>query len=226
VTWTKIGTISSGGENVGKKFIIELLDNCPSEFKGIIVFGLTPDGQISAKPIPVEDLTPYTEPDLEQVKADAYNDGYKAGREAERVRQPDLERVRLEAEQLGLVRAWEAARKIIHMPEGYMLNIFPECYSAVCTALQVILKYDASEAIEKIRQYEQEKRFCVGDEFENESGKRFVILKMDGTEIDRYIDKEGKTYCMIDKYEVMRKTGRHFPEIAAVLEKMRGEQDG
>ena len=43
------------------------------------------------------------------------------------------------------------------MPEGDLLNIFTECYSAVCTALQVLLKYDASEAIEKIRQYEQEK---------------------------------------------------------------------
>ena len=78
--------------------------------------------------------TPYTEPDLEQVRKD-YDAFYEQG----------------------LADAWEAARKIIHMPEGDLLNIFTECYSAVCTALQVLLKYDASEAIEKIRQYEQEK---------------------------------------------------------------------
>ena len=35
----------------------------------------------------------------------------------------------------GLNDAWEAARKIIHMSEGELLNIFTECYSAVCTAL-------------------------------------------------------------------------------------------
>lgn len=137
---------------------------------------------------------------------------------------PDLEQVRLEAEQLGMIRAWGAARKIIHMPEGDLLNVFTECYSAVCTALQVILKYDASECIEKIQAYEQEE-FKVGDEFENESGKKFVVLKMNGTEIDRYIDEEGKTYCMIAKYKVIRKTGRHFPEIAEALEKMRKGQE-
>ena len=43
------------------------------------------------------------------------------------------------------------------MPEGDLLNLFTECYAAVCTSVQVFLKYDASEAIEKIRQYEQEK---------------------------------------------------------------------
>jgi len=84
-------------------------------------------------------LTPYTEPDLDKVKADAYNDGYdvghKDGREAEKVRQPDLDQVRKEvydkcmdeaemtayklyspkideAYQRGLADAWEAARKI------------------------------------------------------------------------------------------------------------------
>ena len=64
---------------MGKKYIIELLDDCPSEFKGIIVFGLTPEGQISAEPIPVEDLTPYTAPDLEQVRKEAYQQGYEQG---------------------------------------------------------------------------------------------------------------------------------------------------
>lgn len=60
---------------MGKKYIIELLDDCPSEFKGIIVFGLTPEGQISAEPIPVEDLTPYTEPDLEQEQEEQITKG-------------------------------------------------------------------------------------------------------------------------------------------------------
>lgn len=148
---------------MGKKYIIELLDECNSEFKGIMAFGLTQEKQISVELIPEESLRPYTEPDLEQVKADAYNDGYKAGREAEKVRQ-------------------------------------------------------------KIRQpdFEQKKEeFHAGDEFENGSGQKFVVLKMDGKEIDRYIDVDGRTYVMDTKYSVMRKTGRSFPEIAEVLKKMR-----
>ena len=132
-----------------------------------------------------------------EVTADAYQRGYEAG----------------------LNDAWEAVRKIYSFDLEEREELFHDSkglnIGSICEA------YSASEAIEKIRQYEQEKRFCVGDEFENETGRRFVILKMDGTEIDRYIDEEGKTYCMIAKYKVMRKTGRHFPEIAEVLRKMK-----
>lgn len=61
-----------------------------------------------------------------------------------------------ESYQQGLNNAWECARKIIYMPEDDLLNIFTECYSTVSIVLQVILKYDASEAIEKLKAYEQE----------------------------------------------------------------------
>ena len=147
---------------------------------------------------------PYTEPDLEQVKRD-YDAYYEKG----------------------LDDAWEVARKIslAKIDGGFSWESMNNMFGTDSPS-KIYKTFTASEAIEKIRQYEQEKRFCVGDEFVNESGKRFVITKMDGTEIDRYMDWEGKTYCMIAKYKVIRKTGRHFPEIATVLEKMRGEQDG
>ena len=94
--------------------------------------------------------SPYTEPDLEQVRKEAYEKGWK---EAE----DHYEKGYNDGYDTGLSHAWEAARKIIHMPEADLLNLFTECYSAVCTSVQVFLKYDASECIEKIRQYEQEK---------------------------------------------------------------------
>ena len=80
------------------------------------------------------------------------------------------------------------------------------------------------KSVEDLTPYTEFEEYRVGDEFENGTEK-FVVLKMDGKEIDRYIDGDGKTYVMKEKYKVMRKTGRHFPEIAAVLEKMRGEQE-
>lgn len=174
---------------MGKKYIIELLDDCPSEFKGIIVFGLTPTGQISAEPIPVEELTPYTEPDIEQVRKEAY--------------------------EKGLIEAWECAKKI--QDTGGNLNWW-------------IHNTSASEAIEKIRQYEQEQEeIKVGDEVERilngEVDSKAVFLG----------DDEGYYHCLFwtgacfttlsYPKKQFRKTGRHFPEIAAVLEKMRGEQE-
>ena len=160
-------------------------------------------------------LTPYTEDS-------AYAHGYTEAESKYREIRDELEK---QAYQRGLADAWEAARKICTnwvLPDSVLSEIF----GMDKTIDDIMKESTAPEAIEKIRQYEQENLFCVGDEFENESGKRFVIIKMDGTEIDRYIDEEGKTYCMIAKYKVIRKTGRHFPEIAAVLEKMQGEQDG
>ena len=63
---------------MGKKYIIELLDECISEFKGIMVFGLTQEKQIAVELIPEESLRPYTEPDLDAVREEAFKNGYDA----------------------------------------------------------------------------------------------------------------------------------------------------
>jgi hypothetical protein len=169
------------------------------------------------------DLTPYTEPDLEQVRKEAYEEGYKTakiqcGIQAEK----DMREVGKRHYQRGLNDAWDAAKKLWDL-KGEMIKAFRK-YSV----FDILNCYTAAEVIEKLKAHEQEKEqdeFHVGDEFENGAGKKFVVLKMDGKEIDRYIDGDGKTYVMDTKYSGIRKTGRHFPEIAAVLEKMRGESN-
>lgn len=161
-------------------------------------------------------LDPYNEPDLEQVRKEAYQKGYETEYE-DGYNEPGKNQQ--EAYQRGLNDAWEAARWIADTTYDVERKIFDCCY------WDVVKTFTAAEAIEKLKAYEQEqeKEFKVGDEFENGSGKKFVVLKMNGKEIDRYIDVDGKTYCMTVKYKEMRKTGRHFPEIATVLEKMREE---
>lgn len=209
---------------MGKKYIIELNPDCvEGEYLRI-------PARIAGKEqwlVTKAALTPCTELDLEQVRKEAYEKGYHDGHNVCYENAKDLmEEKKNEAYQRGLSDAWETARKIHHMPDGDILDLFPDCYVSVCTAAQAILKYDASEAIAKIKGYEDGKQeYRVGDEFENGVGQKFIVLKMDGKEIDRYIDGDGKTYVMKEKYRVMRKTGRHFPEIATVLEKMRGEQE-
>ena len=201
---------------MGKKYIIELLDDCPSEFKGIIVFGLTPEGQISAEPIPVEDLTPYTAPDLEQVRKEAYEQGRKDGK---------IE---------GQAETWVCVKKIAFNPESV------ECVDDLVRmgfdvgdgngwseAIEELFeKYSAHEAIEKIRQYEQEKEeIKVGDEVATDAGNRASVLyeNPDGTQV--FVFKSDGTAAWWTK-SALHRTGRNFPEIATILEKMRGEQDG
>lgn len=114
------------------------------------------------------------------------------------------------------------------MPEGDLLNIFTECYSAVCTALQVLLKYDASEAIAKLKAYEdkQKDRIEVGDEVE-----RYVDGRYDGRAMFLAEDNDswaclfwtgcGYTTLSYPKSQFKR-TGRHY-EIEPILEGIRNE---
>ena len=131
-----------------------------------------------------------------------------------------------EAYQAGLNDAWEAAKKIIRMPDGDILDLFPDCYASVCTAVQAILKYDASEAIAKLKAYEDKHtdRIEVGDIVE-----RYIDGKLDSKGI--YLQEEGGYWrCLFDTGAVLmtfaypkgqfKKTGKHY-DIASILEAMR-----
>ena len=204
---------------MGKKYIIELPEN--THWIQWIMEG-TKDHHPYMDFKSVEDLTPYTEPDIEQVRKWAYEEGKKQAKvQAELDVCHDIEKVAKENYKAGLADAWEAAKKIALMDTETSENV-----TGYFGLFRIMDNLTASEAIAKIKEYEDgKKEYRVGDEFENEAGQKFVVLKTDGKEIDRYIDGEGKTYVMATKYRVMRKTGRHFPEIAAVLQKMRGEQE-
>jgi len=198
---------------MGKKYIVEIGDN-ENLYKTMIANG----GRSYMAVVYGEPYTePYTELDLEQARKEAYEEGFDVGR--------TLNTGKYEK---GLNDAWDAARKIIRMPEGDLLNLF-DVYSSVCTSVQAILKYDASEAIDKIRQYEQEQdaEIKVGDEVvgvfsDGKETRPFVFMR--GTQ-EYYFGMYSDTgeFCRTVRLN-LRKTGRHFPEIAAVLEKMRGDQ--
>ena len=189
------------------KYIVEIKPEYEDSFKGLMILGAK-DSNLFVDTLAVDDL--------EQLNSDYINEHYG--------------QLQDEAYQRGLNVAWECARRIIHMPEGDLLNIFTECYSAVCTALQVLLKYDAAEAIEKLKAYEEKKKqddkIEVGDEVEWDNdftGDRFIVTRIyqpygkkeqcDG------IDDDGDVYRAV-LIESLVKTGRHF-DIEKILEEMR-----
>lgn len=201
---------------MGKKYIIELLDECNSTFKGIMVFGLTQEKQISVELIPEESLTPYTEPDMEKVREDAFKNGYDAA-----CKDIDIKSKTNAAYQKGLSDAWDAARKICTnwvLPDSVLSKIF-----GINKTIDDIMKENtASEAIEKIQAYEQrqEEQIQVGDEIEAVAGKAVVVY------VD-YVDEHKVRYVYsngvyaFECIDNVTKTGRHFPEIAEVLAKMK-----
>ena len=199
---------------MGKKYIIELLDDCNSEFKGIMVFGLTQEKQISVELIPEESLRPYTEPDLEQIRKEAYKEGREAGIKD------------------GMCEAWEAARKI---GSNSMCSLeemgfdFSQCaVDDYNPSWFVVKNYSASEAIEKIQQYEQGKEeIQVGDEVvgtytgEEETEPFVIIRKIPEINPTYYFGIYSKSGEFCQGGLKLKKTGRHFPEIAKVLQKMK-----
>ncbi len=304
---------------MGKKYIIELedenyhqySDSEPSDY----LWKVKGFNALVFDEVGISKLTPYTEPDLKQIKADAYNDGYKAGREAEKVRQPDLEKVRQKAydkayadavcncsegcshveqvkvdaylkglndgqgvifastqnnafnngykkcledmEQVrieafqegkkqakvqaeldvchdienvakenykaGLSDAWEVTRKIRDMTWKEQREIFGTDIYADIIALS------ASEAIEKIRQYEQEqKEIKVGDEVKS-GDEKYIVLQKYLNNIDEpmavLFNRRDEEISVFHLYNgngaIFEKTGRHFSEIAKVLAKMK-----
>lgn len=103
---------------------------------------------------------------VEGVKAQirkAYNRGYEDGKADTPF--TDTEEAEKKAYEKGLNDAWEAARKIEH-PNGYFCNI-REVFGEE-SAFSVLLNMTASEAIQKIKEYEekQTEKSCYTCEYE------------------------------------------------------------
>ena len=185
------------------KYIIEIAKEYEEYFKGVLLCGIA-DGKFAVDIIAREDL--------EELNSDYINENYGSMQD--------------EAYRRGLEDAWEAARKIIRMPDGDILDLFPDCYASVCTAVQAILKYDASEAIAKLKAYEEKQKAAdeikVGDEVTHKSDLatwKAVCIRIDGDR--QHMNLMGYTgavgYYPVDDF---KKTGRHF-NIGETLEAMR-----
>lgn len=156
-------------------------------------------------------LTPCTDPDMEKIREEAYRQGYDTGYGT---------KVNEFYEQ-GLTDAWEAARTLWNTPARK--EIFG------CTTFNTaITTLTGQEAIEKIRQYEQEQEeIHLGDEvtFLPNNAKGIVSechVPDVYSDNDKYAVWCGGTMEYVLKQH-LTKTGRTFPEIAEILQKMKEE---
>jgi len=179
---------------MGKKYIVEI-----GRLERLYKASISAKGMPNMTWLsPEVDLTPYTEPDLEQVRKEAYKEGREAGIKD------------------GKCEAWEAARTLWNTPNRK--EIFG--YTTFNTVLTTLT---AQETIEKIRQYEQEKEdFKVGDEVISDEDVKGVTIDMDDYLL-HVLDKNGVVQAWPREDAV--KTGRHFSEIAEVLQKMKENND-
>ena len=135
------------------KYIIEIEEGkegvmfCQS---GIVSIGLHLKDEKSLRGLGIRSAIPYTEPDTEKVREEAFKSGYDAA-----CKDIDIKSKTNAAYRKGLEDAWEAARKIALSPAVGGLD--SDGLKAIGYAYygHALEKLSASEAIEKIRQYEQ-----------------------------------------------------------------------
>ena len=197
---------------MGKKYIIDLNPDCvEGEYLRIPARIAGEEQWLVTKAA----LTPYTEPDLEQVRIEAYEKGYHTG----------YAKYLNKSYEDGLKDAWDAARKIGYgLKSSIVAEIFGTPYSS-----HIFSGYTATEAIEKIRQYEQEKEeIKIGNEvaFHHDDGRPDTVVVVTYIGQDGFIDgMDGRgTQYAHKNPKKWTKTGRDFPELVEVLKKMRGEQ--
>lgn len=156
-----------------------------------------------------------------EIRKEAYDKGFEDGKEL----CPIPEVCHNNAYQKGLSDAWEAARKLWEIDISTLHKIF---YKE--TRMDCYMYYTATEAIAKFKEYEDEdkqKEIKIGNEVKAFEKKPFIVTGFG------YGDNEEDVYCYgfvtengistSAKKNSCVRTGRHFPELAAVLEKMQGE---
>ena len=159
----------------------------------------------------------------ERVRKETYYEGFHNGHSICFENTKDLiEERKNEAYQRGLNDAWEAARKIALNKEDGGLDTEAYCETfGYGKGIGAVLKtFSASKAIEKIRQYEEkQEEIQVGDEVIATSGKAVIVDVNDDKDKARYIYPDST--LGFDNICNLSKTGRHFPEIVEVLQKMK-----
>lgn len=169
------------------------------------------------------DLTPYTDIDIKE-KAEEFGRGYDAGWDAGN-KFHEAEKESIEDE------VWELARRIIcpsDCCEDSISAHTKEIFNKEGWEIRGIfndLSYQEAKA-----KYEawlkQRDEICVGDEIvgiysDGEKTPPFVVLKVEGNYYYGIYSKTGEYVQGGLNYE---KTGRHFPEVAQLLDKMRGAE--
>ena len=118
------------------------------------------------------------------------------------------------AEQRGWEEAWELITAIGKMSDDDMVD---------CFGARVIVDLSYTEAREKYEAWKEQKDIKVGDEV-SFAGNVFVVTRINDPDTipDTIsgIGKNGETFGMKDKKK-WHKTGRTFPEVTDLLEKMR-----
>lgn len=235
-----------------KSYIINLPDNvqwvqwvCVSDGDGHAYFGFKDP----------QDLEVYDKPDIESIRKEAYDNGFKAAKvqcdlQAERDLRETGERhyqkgredaiaqicsneqeLEGNAYQSGLADAWMIARKIVlPVQDGGYSPLFLNSVFGCSRDQTIMATVSAQEAIEKIRQFiaQDDEKIKQWDEVEYVScGETysFIVTRID--EEDGFLFGFNRETGNTDYCDIKeaRKTGKRFTEINEIMQKKEGGEE-
>ena len=126
--------------------------------------------------------------------------------------------------QRGLDDAWVCARKIVTWPDRSLVK--SDAFD-LDPGENIFTKYSAYRAIEKLKAYEEQQKadeIKVGDEVtpkSNDSNWLGVVVGVDDTNA-MVMTRDG--YTAMYRLEILKKTDKHFSQVAELLKAMNGEQ--
>ena len=163
-----------------------------------------------------EELMKVIEKELQDYTDAVYRSGYEEGRDSNDYSAKKT----YEAYLKGINDAWECAEIISNMEWEDLQKAFH--YEG--NLENILLHFTASEAMQKIKDYEERKteEIKVGDEvYDKYNPYPRVVASINEQDMADLIDARGNAHS--DSVFCIKKTGRHFPQIAEVLEQMRKE---
>ena len=204
-----------------KKYIIELEEMIVSTADGQMpLYKIKGFNTPTFDSVGVSKLTPYTEPDLDVVKKEAYEEGHKDGM------QLSIDDANRDGE-YNADDGWYVMQKISLLPNPIKTELFGTAETAV-----ILQDNSFKDALAKFTEYEQEqKEIKVGDEVQhrNHSGIKVIVLNKDDDAITAIAVTNVPFACKVGEMYINRnekdweKTGKHY-EIAEALWKLREKE--
>ena len=213
------------------KYIVELKPEYEDSFKGLMILGAK-DNDLFVDTLAVDDLellnSDYINEHFGELQDMAYQRGVEDGAKSVENWNNEEKKLRLdEVYQRGLDDAWEAAKKIFGyeidggIPIDELGKVFGYAKDAIFCTADIIRHNTASEAIAKLKAYEEEQKedeIKVGDEVIDKDGDKTIVTHIHGELFDG-LCHDGSTMSDLFLEDVDR-TGRHF-NIDKILEEMK-----
>ena len=204
---------------MGKKYIIELEEPEMFDDRKFYTCSQMPWWAVSENI--VENLTPYTEPDTNEVYQRGVEDGAKS---VENWNEQEKKLRMDEAYQRGLNDAWLFAEHLAYISDDVTNSVYMSMNGGKGLLVAFGMSYeDAKKQYDEyFKKKQEQEQIQVGDEVKCIKANWTAIVTKIKEESLTLIDANGAVANGYNQDDFV-KTGRHFPEIAAVLAEMKGE---